>query len=229
MPPRTASRARTSVRSHKSSGKVADGDGVQVTPLCLLLRVSPRKRESPADAPAVQMRAPLPTPVILRRLSFGTIESKGALAAAESTVVTPVKKGKHKSPPPSPSPASTIKASKKVVVRPDETKGRRQANTAKRVRPNACLDSDSDDVVVVSESRIASASAASLEENNVSGDKLDELWPDTPNASGVSKSLVLSMLDIEAEEVDEGDDELDEEEWEEEGEDDGPLQGPGKG
>ncbi|KAF9486703.1 hypothetical protein BDN71DRAFT_1560814 [Pleurotus eryngii] len=112
-------------------------------------------------------------------------------------------------------------ASKKVVVCPNETKGQRQANTAKCVQPNTCLDSDSDDIVVVSESHVASASAASLEKNDVSGDKLDELWPDTPNASGVSKSLVLSMLDIEAEEVDEGDDKLDEEEWEEEGEDDG--------
>ncbi|KAF9496244.1 hypothetical protein BDN71DRAFT_1589080 [Pleurotus eryngii] len=200
MPPCTASRARTSVCSRKSSGKVADSNSVQVTP-----PTSPAKRESPADAPTIQMRAPPPTPVISHRLSFGTIESEGSPAAAESTVVTPVKKGKqkHESPPPSPSPALTIKASKKVVVHPDETKGRHQANTAKH------------------ESCIASASAASLEENDVSGDKLDKLWPDTPNASGVSKSLVLSMLDIEAEEADEGDDELDEEEWEEEGEDDG--------
>ncbi|KAF4594349.1 hypothetical protein EYR40_009152 [Pleurotus pulmonarius] len=261
MPPRTASRARTSVRSRKSSGKVADSDGVQVTPPMSPVatsvpptprpaRISPRKREAPVDAPAVQMRAPPPTPVISRRLSFGTIDSEGvdtslneanssqnevetlqasspqkissrAAGDDQSTAVTPVKKGKrkHESPPPSPSPASTLKASKKAALSPKEAKRRCQASPVKRLRPIARLDSDSDDVVVVGETQLASSSVGSLGESDLSDDELDELWPDTPKASFVSKSLVLSMLDVEAEEADEGDDEMEQDELEDQEED----------
>ncbi|KAF9492832.1 hypothetical protein BDN71DRAFT_1432966 [Pleurotus eryngii] len=241
MPPHTASSARTSVRSRKSSGKVADSDGVQVTPPML-----PVKREAPVDTPAIQMRAPPPTPVISRQLSFGTINSEGidpslneanpsqnkvktlqasspqkilsrapklvsaAAGDEQSTAVTPVKKGKRK---------STLKASKKAVLSPKEAKWQRQANPAKRLRPIACLDSDSDDVVVVGETQLMSSSAGSLGESDLSDDDLDKLWLDTPKSSLISKSLVLSMLDVEAEEADEGDDEMEQDEQEDQKED----------
>ncbi|KAF9488807.1 hypothetical protein BDN71DRAFT_1456913 [Pleurotus eryngii] len=78
MPPRTSSHACTSVRSRKSSGKVTDSDSVQVTlptsPAVVSVPPTPRTRKTPANSPAVQMRAPPPTPVVSRRLSFGTIE-----------------------------------------------------------------------------------------------------------------------------------------------------------
>ncbi|KAF9487125.1 hypothetical protein BDN71DRAFT_1514273 [Pleurotus eryngii] len=238
MPPRTSSRARTSVRSRKSSGKVTDSDSVQVTPptspaVVLVpptprtVRISPRKRETPANSPAVQMRAPPPTPVVSRRLSFGTIEDVVVYASQSSSSprklsarapkvasavtekeevvsVTPVKNGKrkHESPPSSPSPASTVKASKWVVLSPKDLKERRQANPAKR------------DVVIVGETQLAAPSAGSLEENNMSEDEVDELWPDTPRPSLVSKSLVLSLLDVEAEEAAEGDDKMEDEQEE---------------
>ncbi|KDQ25053.1 hypothetical protein PLEOSDRAFT_160920 [Pleurotus ostreatus PC15] len=248
MPPRASTRAR----ARKLSGKAADSDSVQVTPPTspaiasvpptpCVTRISPKKREAPADSPAVQMRAPPPTPAISRRLSFGTIEDdvvdsppleargpqssssprkpsarvpKVASAVAEEEIVaTPVKnaKRKHESSPPSPSPASTVKASKKVALGPEELKRRRQANPAKRIRPMARLDSN-DNIVIVGETRLATSSAGSLKENDLSGDEVDELWPDTPRLSLESKSLVLAMLDVEAEEAAEGDDEMEEDE-----------------
>ncbi|KAG5221815.1 hypothetical protein IMY05_C4238001800 [Salix suchowensis] len=168
-------------------------------------------------------RAPPPTPVISRQLSFGTINSEGidpslneanpsqnksnasspqkilsrapklvsaAAGDEQSTAVTPVKKGKRK---------STLKASKKAVLSPKEAKW--------QVRQ--ILRNDTAHVL----------SAGSLGESDLSDDELDKLWLDTPKSSLVSKSLVLSMLDVEAEEADEGDDEMEQDEQEDQKED----------
>lgn len=42
-----------------------------------------------------------------------------------------------------------------------------------------------------------------------SNEDVDELWPDTPKPARAAKSLVLELLDLEAEEGTDGDDEMD--------------------
>ncbi|KAF9488139.1 hypothetical protein BDN71DRAFT_1513322 [Pleurotus eryngii] len=92
---------------------------------------------------------------------------------------------------------SIVKASKRVVLSPKDLKEHCQANLAKR------------------ETQLVPPSAGPLEENNLLEDEVDELWPDTPRLGLVSRSLILSLLDVEAEEATEGDNEMEEDEQEE--------------
>ncbi|KAF9491271.1 hypothetical protein BDN71DRAFT_1453196 [Pleurotus eryngii] len=81
MPPRNSSRgAHTSVKALKpSAGKMANVDAstppppVSVQPTPRATRISPRKRELPANMPAVQISDLAPSPVPSCPLSFGTI------------------------------------------------------------------------------------------------------------------------------------------------------------
>ncbi|KAF9488568.1 hypothetical protein BDN71DRAFT_1436061 [Pleurotus eryngii] len=130
---------------------------------------------------------------------------------ADLVVITSVKKGK-----------STLKASKQASLSPEEARRRRQANPAKHIQPIPHLDSDNSDIVIVGETQLAPPSADFPEENNLLGEEVDELWPDTLRPSLVSKSLMLAMLNIEVEEAAEGDNEAEEQEDQEE-EEDGAL------
>ncbi|KAF4583837.1 hypothetical protein EYR40_002332 [Pleurotus pulmonarius] len=294
MPPRNSSRgARTSVKARKpSAGKVASVDAstpppssapASVPPTPRAARISPRKRELPADAPAVQISDLAPSPAPSRRLSFGTIDvdddvdidseevdaspkkqrhaiggvvssaeggdhpapslsfgtvdalvEEGEVAspspkrgrrsarkvvrddevALEATPHTPSKplgsKHRHESLTPtltpSPSPPSTVKASKASL----SAKDRKQANPAKRIRPMACLDS-ADLVAASAPVDIPPPKRAppSSQAQAASNEDVDELWPDTPKPARAAKSLVLELLDLEAEEGTDGDDEMD--------------------
>ncbi|KAF9491823.1 hypothetical protein BDN71DRAFT_1510052 [Pleurotus eryngii] len=145
-------------------------------------------------------------------VSFGECEPVLAdLDMEDQAAVTPVKKGvgkhKHGSPTPSPSPVyllsplclipsrSTVKASKRPSAVALKAKGRIQASPAKCPRPTTRLDSDDESAVVISYDSGTDDVAKELSESEV-----DELLPDTPRPTLIEQSLVLSMLDVEAEE-----------------------------
>ncbi|KAF4566614.1 hypothetical protein EYR40_002796 [Pleurotus pulmonarius] len=237
------SRARTTVRRKSSSGKAATDKGDQTTPPTSPVtipptpratRVSPRKRELPADAPAVQMSPDVSAPALSRRLSFGSIESVEVIEAPASSqtvggeaatdamasdsedvvIVSPLKvvgaKRRRESPAstPSPPPTPTRRVSKKPNMASQSARELRQANPAKRIRPIARLDSDDEGTVVVS---------LGSSEGNASEEDVDQLSPSTPKPAHTRRSAVLSMLDTEAEEAVDGDDEGDDEGDAEEG------------
>ncbi|KAF9488004.1 hypothetical protein BDN71DRAFT_1436438 [Pleurotus eryngii] len=193
-----------------------------VLPTPQLACISPRKREAPVDTPAIQMSKgvdlslneanPLQNEVeILQASSPQKIlsrASKLASAAAgdeQSTAVTPVKKGKCKTYILQAQVPTTFSLSGV------NSQGFKKSGTEPQ-RSQAAVSGKSCETLV-------SSSAGSLGESDLSDDELDKLWPDMPKSSLVSKSLVLSMLDIEAEEADEGDDEMEQDEQEDQEED----------
>ncbi|KAF9492893.1 hypothetical protein BDN71DRAFT_1509001 [Pleurotus eryngii] len=206
---------------------------ISIPPTPRATQISPHKRELPTDAPAVQMSNPMPPPAIPRRLSFGSVDEVEVIKESQlvnvsatpdeevsfgecepvladldmedQAAVTQVKKGvgkhKHESPTPSPSPASTVKALKRPSAVALKAKGRIQASPAKRPRPTTRLDSDDESVVVISYDSGTNDVAKELSESEV-----DELLPDTPRPTLIEQSLVLSMLNVEVEEDNDGGD-----------------------
>ncbi|KAJ8694061.1 hypothetical protein PTI98_008994 [Pleurotus ostreatus] len=111
----------------------------------------------------------------------------------------------HPDPHSLPFPPSTVKASKASLSARD----RKQANPAKRIRPMVRLDS-ADSVAASAPVDIPPKHAPpSSQARAASNEDIDKLWPDTPKPARAAKSLVLELLDLEAEEGTDGDDEMD--------------------
>lgn len=115
------------------------------------------------------------------------------------------------------------KPAKRYVLRAGERKP--YLRVVVSIRPMAGMESAdlvtaSDPVEIPPSKRMP----ASMQARGAFEEEIDELWPDTPRPTRVSKSLVLDMLDMEAEEAAEGGDEM-EDDAGDEPEDNGKLSG----